>query len=277
MKNRIIAFASIFVMTTFLFSCSTDDDSGKEIPSNPDQVAVSAKYKNVRSANREINSAVQSIMNNPSANRRLKNGSNDCTSFTSESTDTGETAIITFGENCTSPDGKPISGKILLSYTIKEDSEVIIYDISYILENFSFNGITVTGSSVATFNILNKKFVTVSDYKFTWEDGLSVNSKNTTSVEIIMNETPAEVYTTINMDTTAEFSSGELYTSKTTTPMRIENECNYVVSGVLETNENGSITTLDYGDGTCDNVATQTDADGNVTTIDLDVEENIKL
>ncbi|MBG6130883.1 hypothetical protein IWQ47_002353 [Aquimarina sp. EL_43] len=274
MKNRIIAFASILVATAFLFSCSSDDDNANET----NLVTTSAKYKDVRSANREINAAVQGTMNDPSnASRSLKNSSNDCVTLTSELTETGGTATITFGENCTSPDGKAISGTILLSYKMKEASGELAFDITYTLENFSFNGITVSGSSIATYNILDKKFVTDSDYKFIWDDGLSVVSKNTTSVEIVINEESAESYTLINMDTKAEFSSGELYTSKTTTPMRVENDCKYVVSGILVTSENASTITLNYGDGTCDNVATQTDSEGNVTTIDLDVEENFTL
>lgn len=274
MKNRIIAFASILVATAFLFSCSSDDDNTNAT----DPVTVSTKYKDVRSANREINAVVQGAMNTSSnANRSVKNSSNDCTTLTSELTETGGTATITFGENCTSPDGKAISGKILISYKMKEASGELAFDITYTLEDFSFNGITVSGSSVATFEILSQKFVTNSDFIFKWEDGLTVTSKNTTSVEIVINEETKESYTLVNTVTTAEFNSGELYTSKTTTPMKVENDCKYVVSGVLETNENGSTTTLNYGDGTCDNVATKTDSNGNVTTIDLDVEENFTL
>jgi hypothetical protein len=49
------------------------------------------------------------------------------------------------------------------------------------------------------------------------------------------------------------------YYSKTiTTPLLYDASCDYITSGVVELERNGSLTIIDYGDGTCDDKATVT-------------------
>jgi hypothetical protein len=58
------------------------------------------------------------------------------------------------------------------------------------------------------------------------------------------------------------------YTKTITTPLLFDASCDYIKSGVIELNRNGSISTIDFGDGTCDNVATVT-ANGTTEEINL--------
>ncbi|MEW7279467.1 hypothetical protein ABW636_12810 [Aquimarina sp. 2201CG1-2-11] len=290
MKNRLIVFMSTLMATTLLLSCSNDDNdtSNPADSQSSNDIVAEDKYQDVKSATREINAVVKNAMPNPSsAGRIAKNLSNDeCFTITSEETDTEEvTNIIDYGDECTSPNGKPISGKILISAKIKQDSEDLTFDITYTLENFSFNGITVSGSAVATFSFGNfttgegQRFVTNSDYVFTWDDGLKVTSTDKTTIENV-NGQEDTYYSLVTMNSESNFSTGEVLISKTTSPLKLESECEYVVSGVIVTSENGTTSnTLDYGDGTCDKIATQTDGDGNTTTIDLDeqLEENFSV
>ena len=57
--------------------------------------------------------------------------------------------------------------------------------------------------------------------------------------------------------------------STITTNLRREYACRYIVSGVLEISRDGIKATLDFGDGTCDNKATVTDANGKTKEISL--------
>ncbi|WP_103071959.1 hypothetical protein [Aquimarina sediminis] len=279
MKNRIIAFASTLMLTTLILSCSSDDDN---TPAAPEGVVSAERYKDVKSANREINSVVQGAFNNPSrTSRNFISKNNDCTTVEGAvGSGNGGTITINFGADCQSPDGKPISGKIIVTFTVKEEMSGAIVQMNYTLENFSFDGITVSGTSVATITISEQggqKFVSTSDYLFAWSDGLRVTSKDTTAVEIVMNQDTFDFYTLVTLDTSSEFNNGSVFTSKTTTPLRLESGCEYVVSGTIVTTEDSSTSTLEYGDGTCDNIAILTDADGNETTIDLSIEENFVL
>ncbi len=290
MKNKLIVFTSALMATILISSCSNDDNdtnNGTDTPSSSD-IVVAEKYKDIKSANREISAVVKDAMSNSSnAGRSAKNMSNDCTKLTSEMTDTGAIATIDYGSGCTSPDGKAISGKIIITYKINEESTDLALDITYSLENFAFNGITVSGNSIATFSLgdlttgAGQDFVTNSNYVFTWEDGLKVTSTDKTSIKNVIDQQNANTFhSLVTLNSEASFSTGDVLISKTTSPLKVQSDCKYVVSGILVTSENGTTSnTLDYGDGTCDNIATQTDSDGNTTTIDLDVqlEENFVI
>jgi hypothetical protein len=43
-----------------------------------------------------------------------------------------------------------------------------------------------------------------------------------------------------------------------TEPLLIDRSCEYILSGTVELLRNGETTTIDYGDGTCDDIATVT-------------------
>jgi hypothetical protein len=48
------------------------------------------------------------------------------------------------------------------------------------------------------------------------------------------------------------------YTKTITTPLLFDASCDYIKSGVIELNRNGVVSVINYGDGTCDSVATVT-------------------
>ncbi len=58
------------------------------------------------------------------------------------------------------------------------------------------------------------------------------------------------------------------YTKLVTSPLLFDASCEFIISGVVELNRNGSIVKIDYGDGTCDNKASVT-ADGTTEEINL--------
>jgi hypothetical protein len=58
------------------------------------------------------------------------------------------------------------------------------------------------------------------------------------------------------------------YIKTITTPLLFDAGCEFIKSGVIELNRNGSISVINYGDGTCDNVATVT-TDGTTEEINL--------
>ncbi len=266
---------SALIAVSLFSSCGNDDNNVDETPASSTNNVTSANYKDVKLATREINSVVQSAMSGSSGNK--KKTSNECTTITSEFNETSATVTIDYGTNCTINE-KAISGKIIVNYSIKEGTPELAFNMSYTLENFSYNDITVSGTSTGTFKLDNltmgdgTRFETKTDFVFTWKDGLTATSKGNTSITGVINmEQPKESYSFIILDNEISFSTGEYITSKSS-PLRIENGCSYIVSGTVVTTENKIHTTLDYGDGACDNIAILKDKEGNETTIDLDVE-----
>ncbi len=281
MKNRIIAFLSIFMVSSiFLISCQ-DDDNDAQPPTT--EVTTANQFKDVEAANTEINRTVENVFGIESGfipATRSFNKMPDCATITSESTETTNTIVIDFGDGC-EVNGKTISGTIRMSFAIELDAENKV-EITYSLENFVYGDITITGNATTTFTFNNdlangsysSNFATTSDFSFTWADGLTAtcttNFTNETFFESNQdNPGEFEYYSLNSGNSNTEFSNGDIYSVEITTPLRNERGCAYIVSGVIVTNENSETITLDFGNGECDNIATQTDSDGNETNIEL--------
>ncbi len=58
------------------------------------------------------------------------------------------------------------------------------------------------------------------------------------------------------------------YAKIITTPLLYDAGCEFIKSGIIELTRNGNVTTIDYGDGTCDDMATVT-TDGTTEEISL--------
>ncbi|AXT63181.1 hypothetical protein D1816_23480 [Aquimarina sp. AD10] len=276
MKNRVIAFLSIvLVSSTFLISCQEDDND--QNPTGP--VTTSQQFKDIEAATNEINSMVESTFGSQSGllpTARNNNKINDCATISNEVIEDIRTVVIDFGDGC-EVNGETISGIIRMSFDVKLNADNKV-EISYGLENFKYKDITVSGTATTTFTFrtesTNTTFSTSSDFSFTWDEGLTATNKSNFNNEIVIESSTdapegSQYYTLTSGSSTTEFSNGDIYTVEINTPLRKEIGCNYIVSGVVTTTQNDDTTTLNYGDGECDNKATQTDKDGNETVIEL--------
>ncbi len=279
MKKRVFAYLGLlFITCSFLLSCNNDDDE-TQVPTTA--VTTSKQYKDITSANKEINSIVENVFNTETniGNKSFSNVKTpECATITSEVTDEKKTVTIDFGDNCELPNGEVISGRIQMSFSLKLDTESKI-EISYSLDKIVYKDITVSGTATTIFSYNsdagNTKFTTNSDFAFAWKDGLSATSKTNFATESFSGnsnpDTPPNLifYSLTTGSSLTQFSNGDRFAVEITTPLRDESSCQYTVSGVMVTTENSAVITLNYGDGECDNIATQTDADGNETTIEL--------
>jgi hypothetical protein len=68
---------------------------------------------------------------------------------------------------------------------------------------------------------------------------------------------------------TGSSSKGWVYTHTITKPVVLARICRFPLSGTIYVENMNSEFTLDYGTGECDNIATITDAEGNVKQIVL--------
>ncbi|MCK8521890.1 hypothetical protein M0D21_09950 [Aquimarina sp. D1M17] len=278
MKKNAIAFLSfLFLSTTFFLSCQ-DDDNDQMIPTA--QVTTEKQYDDIETANNRIQSTVENTFNLESGfpvNRQLLSKNSDCITTTSEVIENTRTITIDFGDGCEVANGEIITGTITMSFSILMDTENQV-EITYTVENFTYKEISVNGSATTTVSIDrdagNRKFTTTSNFVFTWGDGLSATSETNFTKETFL-ETNADnpgdfdYYSLTSGSSNTTFSNGDIYSVEITTPLRNERGCIYIVSGVIITSQNSDTVTLDYGDGECDNIATQTDSDGNETTIEL--------
>lgn len=291
MKINAFNVGTILLISCFLWvGCGDDDSSGStgEESSQTDdlvttQAVTQSEQQDVENAVNEINATVGSnfdVETGTSKNPNLEEEQkiSRCVAISlEEDEDSNVILIFDYGEEgCELSNGDVISGRIVVTYNTASDEEL---QIDYVIEDFSYNDINVTGSANAVYDFENEDgnyvYTSNSEFNFEWPDGLTATDVATYSTETIDDEdeeTFFSFYTLLTGNGETNYSNGDSYTFEITNPLRSEPRCRYFVSGTLVTTENNETTTLDYGDGECDNLATLTDNEGTETEIDLDEE-----
>ena len=185
----------------------------------------------------------------------------DCVTITIVLTQNLKKVTIDFGEGCTLRNGNFVSGKILLEY--EKNTNTATRMITYSFENFYFNRKNIVGGgsilrersnsngnhqSTKTFNI-----------KVTWPDGLFASKVGVKIREWIEGQnTPAWGDNVFLITGHGVFTkkNGTVLSAEVIEPLRRELACRFLVSGVVNLTKNSNTAILNYGDGTCDDLAT---------------------
>jgi len=201
-------------------------------------------------------------------------GMPDCVTKTIVLTNTTKMVTLDFGEGCELPNGHVLAGKIIMSYSF--DLEMQIITIAQTFEDFSFNEVKVTGEN--TFvrmrenengNPQSTKSINVT---LTWPDGefmSRVGEKTREWIEGYDTRTWGDNVYLITGNWTNTFKDGTIFSATITEPLRREMSCRYIVSGIVEFVKGDATGSLNFGDGTCDNLAIYTNAEGVETEIVL--------
>lgn len=182
---------------------------------------------------------------------------------------------------CTLPNGNSIKGKITIRFS--NDFNAISRTLSYSFDNFYHNGKLLQGNKSISYSLKTTKlFATVHpvsiltvDMKITFEDGKIYTRTGTKTKEMIEgNNTLLSWEDTIFLVTgtsTTVFPNGTSISSLIKTPLRYVLRCKsfFPVEGLLTITKNESKGTLDFGKGSCDNLALLT-IDGVATEIILE-------
>lgn len=195
----------------------------------------------------------------------------ECSDIVIEITDTLIITTITFNGECEDNDGNVITGTITKVREIGDG----IKTKTLTFTDLSVNGYLVNGTKQYTFTAENDngnpEMTGTANITVETEDGTYTKEGNRT-VEITAGGDTYTCYDdekTITGSFTYTNAEGSTFTMEITTNLVKPAACKYIALGVKTyTTPEGTIT-LDYGDGTCDNVATKTAADGTVTEIEL--------
>ena len=184
-----------------------------------------------------------------------------------------KTITLDYGDGTELQNGKILSGVITIEITAPRNSPEYQRNVTY--SNFSVDGVVINGTSVITVDRDEETFRTfVNELEITLEDGTVVSRKSERSWQWIegmdtqLDQTDDVIQITGYAEaTTAE---GDKYLKEIVEPLTRNRDCRFIVQGVVTIKLNGElISTLDYGDGTCDAVATLTNSEGEVTEVDL--------
>ena len=200
----------------------------------------------------------------PEANKSAIDKDNylpECVTVTKVITANTKKMTIDFGEGCTTRNGNTVSGKIIMEYTFSFTEQSVT--INYSFEDFYFNGKKIEGT-------VNKIRLKVNDngnpqatinknIKIIWDDGSFVTVKGERIREWIEgfgNRIWSDNVFLITGHWTITRKDGTVREATVLEPLRREMACRFLVSGIVEIKKNNRTLTLDYGDGTCDDLAT---------------------
>ncbi len=290
--KRMMGFFAVVLMLG-LFACNKSDDISLQSDSLSEKSAqVAANEVSMEAVTMESEYEVEFFSNlSPiltnwwkfgkhfSWTSKLRYKVNQCPNVQITETESdGYPKIITmdYGDSTVLHNGTVLSGVIEITITAPRSSND--YERTVVYQSFGVDSVVVDGFAtivVDKTDTLFRQFT--SDLRFTMADGSTIDrtsermwqwlegmdTPEDQSDDVIVISGGAEIVMTINGVT-------ETYKKEITTPLKRLGDCRYIVEGIVEISLDGVVlSTIDYGDGTCDEVAMVTDADGNQTEIDL--------
>ncbi len=242
------------VAIALLSSCRKDKEDNAPAP-NTDLTAATDNYK----AESYFADALKQ------ADKAYKDGEGGC--IQSVSIDLSvmpHMMVVDFGtENCTGPDGLARRGKLNVTFTGPYSEPGTVITITP--ENFHVNGHLVQGSKSVTNEGQNGQgqtyFSVVVNGTVTAPDGSWTSSHNYQRTRTwIEGEGTPQIIDDVYLITgggSGVNRNGLPFTLNITSPLRIELDCPWIVSGVQQVTPQGlPVRTIDLGPGTCDSSIT---------------------
>lgn len=185
------------------------------------------------------------------------------------------TITIDYGTSCTRPDGRVLSGIVVVNQTADMCTTGAVRTITH--DNFFVDGIKVEGTRTWSNNGVDANgflsFTRVAtDMKLTYEDGSSTTWTKTRTSTLIEGADTAmhndDVWSSIGAATGVN-RNGNDFSATITEPLIKRASCRWISAGVIEFTVGARTRKLDYGNGDCDRLGELTLANGNTYSIRL--------
>lgn len=177
------------------------------------------------------------------------------------------TITLDFGDGCTGPKGRTRSGKIIINVSDTLKNPGAVRTLSF--EDYFVEEVQVSGSIVRTnegLNSLNQPHHSRStDIQLAFPDGKTASWSGVQTATLVEGmDTPFlfDNVFEITGSTSGVNRNGTPFTTTIEDPLVKKVGCPWIVSGIRVLTVNDKTRTLDYGDGSCDNKATVTFANG---------------
>lgn len=185
------------------------------------------------------------------------------------------TITIDFGPSCTRPDGRVLSGKLIIQQTAEIRTPGAVRTITH--DNFFVDGTKVEGTRTWTNNGQNSNgqwtyTKTATGMKLTFEDGSTTTWNKTRTSTLIEGGNTAthhdDVWSSVGTASGVN-RNGKDFTATITEPLIKHADCRWISAGIIEITVGARTRALDFGDGTCDRLGTLTLANGESYTVRL--------
>ncbi|TXN35720.1 hypothetical protein FVB32_14195 [Flagellimonas hymeniacidonis] len=264
MNKLIIATRNIsFLFLAFLAfqSCSEDANTyGNE------QELTQVELQTILETD-EIAGAADTVLaelfaNNTTAGKST-NTSNDC--YSTESTQTG--FVVTFN-NCVLNGTENINGNLTVTYEVGNESAA--FTATYV--DFYVGSIKVNGTRnyelTSSLDQNTISFTVTSNMTVVLEDESVISESGTKTFGFTFGENLEG--STFSLSGAWQIqANGNTYAVETTADLVGNLSCEHLTTGIMNVEKNGFSIIVDFGDGTCDNLATITLPNGNTEEVTL--------
>lgn len=269
MKVKIGLLGVLLVLMTI--SCNQEDANEQTSTIESEDIVVNASVDGMSD---DISRIVIEQFAKQSGNYGRNGGDSQgfspaCATVSTDVSATGWVRTVDFGtEGCSLPNGNILKGKIIISGSL--DFGQPFYTVTCAFDNFHHNGFSVKGTKLIT---ISKKstdllaeahpvFDIVIDFTITkTSNGVVRTFKGTRVIELVEGiDTAADSSDNVFKVTGSQVvvSPKGSIVAEVTEPLVLKTNCIHVVDGVITFTKNGNTASIDYGDGTCDDLAVVT-------------------
>lgn len=253
-------FVAIAVASLLIFSCNKEDGESLE----QDEQVSQTELKTILETDDRSSVAdqvVADLFNANSSGQTAK--TNEC--YEAVYTDTGFSVTFT---NCSIDDVDNVDGTLTVVYGQETDNHA--FAVTY--NNLKVGTASVDGTR--TFTLVGNEqesavaFNITSEMTLTLGDGSQISEKGNKTFAFIFGETLGDGKLTIDGDWMVK-ANGNTYTIDVTQLLEASFGCQYIGKGLMTLNKNGLQVSVDFGDSTCDDVASVIYPDGTKEEISL--------
>lgn len=267
--------ASTLLLGILFTACKKDEDgtvATEQITAAEDQTSANDIYEDV---DEQVDEAIETRGGDPSGNA--------CPTVTIDPADPNgasgsypRTMTIDFGtDGCTGVDGRVRKGQIVVNLTDTLTNVGAVRTATFV--DYYVDGVHVEGTRTLTNQGANAdgnlSFTrTVVGGKITYPNGKTTSwEANHTMVltEGANTATWLDNVWEVSGNASGITRNGKAFTSEITTPLVRKRVCRWAVSGVKTLTIEGKTITIDYGNGTCDRIATVTGPNGHTRIIQI--------
>ncbi|MBT8183966.1 MAG: hypothetical protein KJN76_03930 [Eudoraea sp.] len=236
---------ALAVVTLFSYSCSEDSDSV-----NNEEEVTATELKAILETDDAAGVADTVLAELYMNDSNSAKSANEC--YAAEYTNTGFTVVF---ENCVLNGTDNVNGTLTVTYAAEAESATFTasYNAFYV-GDIELNG-TRSYSVDANEAQGSFSFSVTSDMEVTMPDGDTISENGTKSFGFTFGESLETSTFTIAGDWTV-FLDGNTYSVNVTSILEGNFSCGYLTSGSMDLNKNGLEVSVDFGDGSCDDIVT---------------------
>lgn len=236
-------------MSLIIFSCSKDNTDAPEQEQN--QKVTQAELKTILDTDNlsgVADTIVADLFNQGKSGKSKKN--NDC--YNATYSDTGFT--VTFPDCDIEGSTEKLNGTLTVVYGKEGDS----YAFAVTFDNLMVGAISINGTrsfSISGGDQQNSAVLNVtSDMSITMADDSVISEKGTKSLALVFGEELGDGMFTLDGEWTV-IADGNTYTIDVTQLLESNFDCDYIGKGLMLLSKNGLAVSIDFGDGSCDDIA----------------------